>query len=116
MHYHDENIALFVDGPNLYGAARALQMHIDYGKILEFFSTKGRLQRAVYFTVATQSDDHQATRTLVDYLAYNGWNVITKVVSVMTLVIELFLGYSMQLITAYHKNGSEFLLLVSVPI
>ena len=48
--YAGEKIALFIDGSNLYAAARALGFDIDYRKLLDFFSTKGRLIRAFYYT------------------------------------------------------------------
>ena len=73
MFYKDENLALFIDGPNFYSTARALQFDVDYKRLLEAFQTKGRLLRASYFT-----DDHVAIRPLVDWMQYNGWNVVTK--------------------------------------
>ena len=37
--YAGEKIALFIDGSNLYAAARALEFDIDYKKLLDFFTT-----------------------------------------------------------------------------
>ena len=59
-------------------SARALQFDVDYKRLLEAFQTKGRLLRASYFTPLADTDDHVAIRPLVDWMQYNGWNVVTK--------------------------------------
>ncbi len=76
--YKDERIALFIDGANLYSAAKALGLEIDFRKLLEEFQTKGRLLRANYYTALLENDDYSPIRPLVDWLAYNGFNVIKK--------------------------------------
>lgn len=76
--YKDERLALFIDGANLYSAARALGLEIDFRKVLEEFRKKGRLLRANYYTTLLENDDYSPIRPLVDWLAYNGFNVITK--------------------------------------
>jgi len=76
--YKDERIALFIDGANLYSAAKALGLEIDFRKLLEEFQTKGRLVRANYYTALLDNDDYSPIRPLVDWLAYNGFNVIKK--------------------------------------
>ncbi len=78
MFYKDENLALFIDGPNFYHTARALNFDVDYKRLLESFQTRGRLLRASYFTPLADTDDHVAIRPLVDWMQYNGWNVVTK--------------------------------------
>ncbi|MEX5515686.1 NYN domain-containing protein [Pseudophaeobacter sp. 1A09344] len=78
MFYTDENLALFVDGPNFYSTARALNFDVDYKRLLEAFQAKGRLLRASYFTPLADTDDHVAIKPLVDWMQYNGWNVVTK--------------------------------------
>ena len=35
--YPQERLALFIDGPNLYNAARALNFDIDYRRLLQLF-------------------------------------------------------------------------------
>ena len=44
--YPQERIGLFIDGSNLYAAARALGFDIDYKRLLELFSDQGNLIRA----------------------------------------------------------------------
>lgn len=76
--YKDERLALFIDGANLYSAARALGLEIDFRKVLDEFRKKGRLLRANYYTTLLENDDYSPIRPLVDWLAYNGFNVIKK--------------------------------------
>lgn len=76
--YKDERLALFIDGANLYSAARAVGLEIDFRKLLKEFQTRGRLVRASYYTALVESDEYSPIRPLVDWLAYNGFNVVRK--------------------------------------
>lgn len=76
--YQNERIALFIDGANLYSAAKTIGIEIDYRKLLEEFRKRGRLLRAYYYTALVENDDYSPIRPLVDWLQYNGYNVITK--------------------------------------
>jgi uncharacterized LabA/DUF88 family protein len=78
MFHPDETLAAFVDGPSLYQTARALEMEIDYKRLLDHLGTQCRLLRASYFTTVPPSQDHVAIRPLLDWLHYNGWSVVTK--------------------------------------
>ena len=73
-----ERIALFIDGSNLYAAAKALSFDIDYRKLLEFFRKKGYLVRALYYTALIEDQDYSPIRPLVDWLDYNGYSLVTK--------------------------------------
>jgi uncharacterized LabA/DUF88 family protein len=42
------NIALFIDGPNLYATAKTLGFDIDYKRMLKEFQSHGALFRAIY--------------------------------------------------------------------
>ncbi len=76
--YPEERIALFIDGSNLYAAARALNVEIDYKKLLSYFAGKGRLVRAFYYTALVEDQDYSPIRPLVDWLDYNGYTMVTK--------------------------------------
>jgi uncharacterized LabA/DUF88 family protein len=76
--YPNERIALFIDGSNLYAAARALGFDIDYKRLLEMFQGKGRLVRAFYYTALVEDQDYSPIRPLVDWLDYNGYTMVTK--------------------------------------
>jgi uncharacterized LabA/DUF88 family protein len=76
--YPQERTALFVDGANLYAAARALGFDIDYKKLLQLFEKRGRLLRAFYYTAIVEDQEYSPLRPLVDWLDYNGYSVVTK--------------------------------------
>ena len=76
--YTDERLALFIDGASLYSSARALNLAVDFRKLLREFRDRGRLLRASYYTTIVESDEYSPVRPLVDWLAYNGFNVVTK--------------------------------------
>jgi uncharacterized LabA/DUF88 family protein len=78
LFYPEERIALFIDGSNLYAAARALGFDIDYKRLLELFSGKGRLLRAFYYTALLDDQEYSPIRPLVDWLDYNGYTMVTK--------------------------------------
>ncbi len=76
--YDNERMALFIDGANLYGAARALGFDIDYKRLLELFKTRGNLVRAYYYTALLENEEYSPIRPLVDWLDYNGYSLVTK--------------------------------------
>ncbi|MGQ0742033.1 MAG: LabA-like NYN domain-containing protein [Alphaproteobacteria bacterium] len=78
LFYPQERIALFIDGANLYGAAKGLQFDIDYKRLLELFARKGVLVRAFYYTALADEQEFSPLRPLIDWLDYNGFAVVTK--------------------------------------
>jgi uncharacterized LabA/DUF88 family protein len=76
--YQEERIAMFIDGANLYAAARALGFDIDYKRLLDLFASKGRLVRAFYYTALVEDQEYSPIRPLVDWLDYNGYTMVTK--------------------------------------
>jgi uncharacterized LabA/DUF88 family protein len=78
MFYRDERLALFIDGANLYAAARALGFDIDYKLLRSEFVRRGKLVRAFYYTALLDTDDYSPVRPLVDWLNYNGFAMVTK--------------------------------------
>jgi len=78
LFYPQEKLALFIDGANLYGAAKGLQFDIDYKRLLELFARKGLLVRAFYYTAVAEDQEFSPLRPLVDWLDYNGFTVVTK--------------------------------------
>ena len=78
MNQHIERIALFIDGSNLYAAARSLGFDIDYKKLLKFFNKRGYLVRAIYYTALIEDQEYSPIRPLVDWLDYNGYTMVTK--------------------------------------
>jgi uncharacterized LabA/DUF88 family protein len=76
--YKEERLALFIDGANLYAAARSLGFDIDYRRLLEVFAQRGRLIRAFYYTALVEDQEYSPIRPLVDWLDYNGYCMVTK--------------------------------------
>ncbi len=76
--YPDEKLALFIDGSGLYAAARALEIDIDYKRLLKWAGKQGRLIRAYYYTALIEDQDYSPLRPLVDWLDYNGYTMVTK--------------------------------------
>lgn len=76
--YPTERLALFIDGANLYSAAKALQADIDFKKLIDEFRKKGVLVRAYYYTAIVEGDDYSPIKPLVDWLDYNGFTMVTK--------------------------------------
>ena len=76
--YPTDRIALFIDGANLYSAARSLNIDIDYKRLLEEFRKRGVLVRAYYYTGMVEDQEYSPIRPLVDWLDYNGFSMVTK--------------------------------------
>ena len=55
-------IALFIDGPNLYGTAKALGFDIDYKRLLSEFQGRGTLLRAFYYTAIIEDQEFSSRR------------------------------------------------------
>jgi uncharacterized LabA/DUF88 family protein len=78
MFYPTDRLALFIDGANLYSAAKALGFDIDYRKLLDEFRKRGVLIRAYYYTALVESEEYSPIRPLIDWLDYNGYRLVTK--------------------------------------
>ena len=76
--YPNDRTALFIDGANLYSAARSLNIDIDYKKLLDEFRKRGVLMRAYYYTAIVEDQEYSPLRPLVDWLDYNGFTLVTK--------------------------------------
>ena len=76
--YDSERVGLFIDGANLYSAARSLGFDIDYRRLLKVFREKGRLVRAYYYTALLDEQEYSPIRPLIDWLDYNGYTMVTK--------------------------------------
>jgi uncharacterized LabA/DUF88 family protein len=76
--YPQERLALFIDGSNLFSAAKAIGFDIDYKHLLDHFADKGHLIRAFYYTALIDDQEYSPIRPLVDWLDYNGYTMVTK--------------------------------------
>ncbi|GBU16207.1 MULTISPECIES: NYN domain-containing protein [Methylobacterium] len=75
---HSPKIALFIDGVNLYSTTKVLGFEIDFRRLLKEFQSRGQLMRAFYYTALVEDQEYSSIRPLVDWLAYNGYRVVTK--------------------------------------
>ena len=82
--YPSDRTALFIDGANLYSAARALNIELDFRKTLDWFRERSKLTRAYYYTAVTEGEEFSPIKPLVDWLGYNGFSVVTKPVKRFT--------------------------------
>jgi uncharacterized LabA/DUF88 family protein len=78
MFYQGERLALFIDGSNLYAAAKSLGFDIDYKLLRKEFMRRGKMLRAFYYTALLENDEYSPIRPLVDWLNYNGFTMVTK--------------------------------------
>ncbi len=76
--YPEEKLAVFIDGANLYAAAKNLDFDIDYKRLLNWISAQSRLVRAFYYTALLEDQEYSPIRPLIDWLDYNGYTMITK--------------------------------------
>src|SRR4051812_48809298 len=74
----EQRVAIFIDGANLYATARALGFGIDYKRFLKEFQRRGGLLRAFYYTAILEHQEYSSDRSLIDWLDYNGFTVVSK--------------------------------------
>jgi uncharacterized LabA/DUF88 family protein len=74
----NERTALFIDGANLYSASRNLGFDVDYRNMLDFFRSKTNIIRAYYYSAVLETEEYSPLKPLTDWLAYNGYNLVTK--------------------------------------
>lgn len=82
--YPTARLALFIDGANLYSAAKALNTDLDFKKLVDLFRRKAVLVRAYYYTAVVEGEEYSPIRPLVDWLGYNGFTLVTKPVKRFT--------------------------------
>lgn len=78
MFYKNERLAIFIDGPNTYNAAKSISMEIDYKLLRQEFMQRGKLQKFAYYSSVSENDVLSPVRPLIDWLQYNGFSTFTK--------------------------------------
>ncbi len=73
-----EKKALFVDGANLYACARAIELDLDYKRLLNEFSADCGFVKAFYYLPLIEGEEDRL-RPMTDWLGYNGFDVVTKI-------------------------------------
>jgi uncharacterized LabA/DUF88 family protein len=72
-----DKLALLIDGASLHAASKRLGFDIDYKLLLKEFQSRGTVLRAFYYTAIVEEQEY-SIRPLIDWLAYNGYTVVTK--------------------------------------
>ena len=70
--------AILIDGANTHGAAKALGYVIDYGAVLKIFTDDTSPLGFYYTAILLEADGTNSLQTIIDWLSYNGYKVITK--------------------------------------
>jgi transposase len=73
-----DKLALLIDGASLYAASKTLGFDMDYKLLLKEFQSRGTVLRAFYYTAIVEDQEYSSIRPLIDWLAYNGYTVVTK--------------------------------------
>ncbi|MBI1857712.1 MAG: NYN domain-containing protein [Candidatus Melainabacteria bacterium] len=69
-------IAIFIDGNNLFHAARTIGLEVDYAKLLKTLCNKGSLLRAFFYTGVDENAAKQQGFLL--WMRRNGYRVVQK--------------------------------------
>ena len=70
-----KRIAVFVDGSNFYYTQRDLGWEVDSERLLDYCKEYGEVVEAIYYT-GVSAEGNQ--RKFHDWLAYNGYSLVTK--------------------------------------
>ena len=85
MHFYStERVAIFIDGQHLHALTKALGFDVDFKEFLKFVGGQCNLVRASYYTALPDTDENISVKPLVDWLAYNGFTVVTKIARTYT--------------------------------
>ncbi len=76
LHREFGRIGVFIDGNNLFHAARSMGIEIDYAKLLAVFSRYGPLMRAFFYTGVDENASKQQGFLL--WMKRNGYRVVQK--------------------------------------
>lgn len=76
--YPTDELALFIDGANLYSAAKGWASCSTIASCWKSSRKRGVLVRAYYYTALVEDQEYSPIRPLVDWLDYNGFRLVTK--------------------------------------
>ena len=74
-------VTAFIDGKALHDATRAIDLHVDFKRLREWLESRhpeGRILRLVFATLHDDQAEYSNVRPLLDYLEYNGYQLIVK--------------------------------------
>lgn len=88
-----EKVAVFIDGNNLWWTMNNLDWQLDFKLLRDVLGECGRLMRIYYYTGLKDTGEHDAVRSMADWLDQNGYTVISKPVKYQTNATG---GYTMK--------------------
>lgn len=68
--------AILIDGSNLWATARQMEVSIDFKKLKDLFPEDNT--QFFYFTALPPKEVHSDLRPMIDWMQYNGYNMILK--------------------------------------
>jgi len=73
-------LSIFIDGNSLFHAAKAVNLHIDYAKLLSFLADEDMLVRASFYTGLMVDTDcgNQKQQSFLYFMRRNGYRVVTR--------------------------------------
>jgi uncharacterized LabA/DUF88 family protein len=75
--YHNERVAIFVDGANMFYAQRVLGWHLDFARVIEYFTRGRELYNAFYYT-GVQVPPDNSQRDFLTALRHLGFTIREK--------------------------------------
>lgn len=117
-----ERVAIFIDGPNLYSAARSIDIEIDFKSLLKHFEEGCQFLRAHYYTpMITGEDEFNPIKPLLDWLGFNGYSLTTRPMREITDDIgrrrhvggNIAVNLAVDMLNLAHKNKVDHVVLFS---
>lgn len=81
---NDDKTVVLIDGANMHATTKALGFDVDFSKFYKRVEESCNLLRIYYYTALVEDGERIVLRPLVDWLAYNGFCIVTKSAKVMT--------------------------------
>ncbi|MCE6949734.1 NYN domain-containing protein [Cereibacter sphaeroides] len=78
MFYKSDRLIVMIDGANFFHACRSIGLHVDFRKLHSEFASRGKLRQMCYYTAVQETEEHDTLRPILDWLAYNGYQVMRK--------------------------------------
>lgn len=78
MFYKDESLVVLIDGISLFHGAKNLNFSVDFKRLRNEFSRRGKLLRMKYFTTVKETDEENPLVRILDFMSYNGYDVRAK--------------------------------------
>ena len=69
---------VFIDGSNFYATVRLLDLRVDYARLRDWLISKGTTRINYLTAIYEDEDGNRELQKLADWLAYNGFTIISK--------------------------------------